>query len=478
MPYLEDEKKSYLTSRKAHWNDLHEASLGWFSKEYRTCLAGIYQNIIPSGAKVLELGCGDGRLLATLNPAYGVGIDFSEKIIESAKKNYPKLKFVCGDVYQLHKLVDANTFDYVIVSDLVNDLWDLQLFLEVLQGVCGSHTRVIFNYHSHAWSAPLAIVQKLKLARKTLKQNWLTKHDMENFLNVAGYEFLQNSEEILIPFKVPFLTKFFNCFLVKIWPFRYMALVNVMVARSITKNRLREATVSVIVPARNEFGHILELFRRIPDLGRGTEVIFVEGNSTDETYTLIEKTITANPHRNFRLIKQSGKGKGDAVRAGFEAANGDILMILDADITVPPEDLQRFYNLLIDGKAEFVNGVRLVYPMDDEAMRFLNLLGNKFFSWTFSWLLGQPIRDTLCGTKALWRSDYLRIAENRSYFGEFDPFGDFDLLFGAARLQLKILEIPIRYRARSYGETNISRWRHGWLLLRMVFFAARRIKFI
>jgi glycosyltransferase involved in cell wall biosynthesis len=213
-------------------------------------------------------------------------------------------------------------------------------------------------------------------------------------------------------------------------------------------------------------------------MGAGTELIFVEGGSTDDTYDVIEKAIKNNSHRGTKLSRQTGKGKGDAVRLGFNNASGDILMILDADLTVPPEDLPRFYEALFKGKAEFVNGVRLVYPMEKEAMRFFNLLGNKFFSLFFSWLLGQPIKDTLCGTKVLWKKDYERIAANRSYFGDFDPFGDFDLLFGAAKLNLKIIEIPIRYRERTYGTTNISRWRHGWLLLRMVFFALRRIKFI
>src|SRR5690606_666739 len=171
-------------------------------------------------------------------------------------------------------------------------------------------------------------------------------------------------------------------------------------------------------------------------------------------------------------------GKGDAVRLGFEKATGDVLMILDADLTVPPEDLPRFYDALVSGKGEFINGVRLVYPMEDEAMRFANLLGNKFFSYAFSWLLGQPIKDTLCGTKVLWKRDYERIAANRAYFGDFDPFGDFDLLLGAARQSMKIVDIPIRYRQRTYGTTNIQRWKHGLLLLRMVMFAARRIKFI
>jgi glycosyltransferase involved in cell wall biosynthesis len=184
------------------------------------------------------------------------------------------------------------------------------------------------------------------------------------------------------------------------------------------------------------------------------------------------------PEKNIKLFRQTGRGKGDAVRLGFKEASGDILMILDADMTVPPEDLNRFYNAIASGQGEFINGVRLVYPLENQAMRFINLIGNKFFSLAFSWLLGQPIKDTLCGTKVLHKSNYELIRSNRSYFGNFDPFGDFDLLFGAAKINLKIVEVPIRYRSRTYGDTNISRWRHSWLLIRMVFFAARRIKFI
>jgi glycosyltransferase involved in cell wall biosynthesis len=242
--------------------------------------------------------------------------------------------------------------------------------------------------------------------------------------------------------------------------------------------RAEEPRVSVIVPARNEAGNIRRILRETPEMGGGTELIFVEGHSTDDTAGEIERAIAETPGRRAVLLRQTGKGKGDAVRLGFAAAEGEILMILDADLTVPSETLPRFYEALRSGKGEFANGVRLVYPMEKEAMRFLNLVGNKFFSLAFSWLLGQPVKDTLCGTKALWRVDYEKIAKNRSCFGDFDPFGDFDLLFGAARLNLKIMEVPIRYRERSYGRTNISRWRHGWLLLRMVLFAVRRIKFV
>jgi glycosyltransferase involved in cell wall biosynthesis len=234
----------------------------------------------------------------------------------------------------------------------------------------------------------------------------------------------------------------------------------------------------VVVPARNEAGNIKAIFDRVPHLGAGTELIFVEGHSSDDTYQRIADEIARRPGINARLFRQLGKGKGDAVRLGFANATGDLLMILDADLTVPPEDLPRFYQAWYSGTAEFINGVRLVYPMEKEAMRFFNLVGNKFFGQAFTWLLGQSVKDTLCGTKVLSREHYEIIAANRAYFGEIDPFGDFDLLFGAARYSLKIVDVPIRYRERKYGETNIQRWQHGWLLFRMVALASRRIRFI
>jgi glycosyltransferase involved in cell wall biosynthesis len=271
-----------------------------------------------------------------------------------------------------------------------------------------------------------------------------------------------------------------NRWLVRFWPLYYLALTNFMIARRIPCGppSVPPPRVSVIVPARNEAGNVPAIFDRVPEMGGGTEIVFVEGHSSDETYATAEAAIATRPQRRAKLLRQTGRGKGDAVRLGFTAAGGDVLMILDADLTVAPEDLPRFYDALVSGKGEFVNGVRLVYPMQAEAMRFFNLLGNKCFSWAFSWLLGQPIKDTLCGTKALWRNDYHALVANRAYFGDFDPFGDFDLLLGAAKLNLKIVDLPIRYRERTYGTTNISRWRHGWMLLKMVVFAAVKIKFV
>jgi glycosyltransferase involved in cell wall biosynthesis len=321
----------------------------------------------------------------------------------------------------------------------------------------------------------------MKLATEKLYQNWLTVEDIRGMLRLADFEVIRHWEEIIWPLPTPVVSSLANRYLVRVWPFKLFALTNFIVARPnlCSKDEAKEMPlVSVIVPARNEEGNIPQIFTRTPEMGAGTELVLVEGHSTDNTYSAIKAAMSNHPGRRCQLLQQDGVGKGDAVRLGFSRAKGDILMILDSDMTVPPEDLPRFFKALVSGKADFVNGVRLVYPMEKKAMQYLNLVANKIFSIAFSWLLGQPIKDTLCGTKVLWKSEYEQIEANRSYFGDFDPFGDFDLLFGAARLNLKILDLPIRYRERTYGKTNIKRWSHGWLLLKMVVFAARRLKFV
>lgn len=435
--------------------------------------------------RVLEAGSGLGDLLAAVRPAYGLGLDFSPAMVAFAQERHPSLNFLAADV---HACEARETFHYIICADLVNDLWDVQKALENLRRFCSPSTRIVLNAYSRVWEIPRRIAEAIGLAKPLLPQNWLTAADIENLLYLSGFEVIRFSPEILCPFRIPLLSGFLNRFLVKLWPFSLFALANVIVARprpetaaavrpTDTPDR-KEPIVTVVVAARNEEGNVPQIFDRVPEMGGGTELIFVEGNSTDQTYAAIQREIERRPGARVRLFKQPGKGKGDAVREGFRQATGELLMILDADLTVAPEDLPRFYEAWRSGRAEFVNGVRLVYPMEELAMRFFNRVGNRFFSFAFTWLLSQNVKDTLCGTKVLSRSQYEVIAANRAYFGEIDPFGDFDLLFGAARYNLKIVDLPVRYGERTYGETNIQRWRHGVLLLRMVLLAARRLKFV
>jgi ubiquinone/menaquinone biosynthesis C-methylase UbiE len=465
----------YRDERIAYWNSYTRRSS---SNYYHRRLTEIYQFLIPPGQRVLELGCGEGDLIASLKPSTGIGVDFSPEMIARARNRHPELEFLLQDV---HELDLPGAFDYIIISDLVNELWDVEGVFERMARVSGPQTRIVMNTYSRLWEIPLALVRRIGLANPTIAQNWLTPQDLENMLYLSGFEMIRSWQEILFPLRVPGIDALCNKWLVKIAPFRAAALTNFLIARPSWQReiaRYRKPLVSVVVPARNEAGNVENIFRRVPEMGAGTELIFVEGHSTDDTYATIERTAANYPAKRVKIIRQTGRGKGDAVRTGFAAAEGEVLMILDADLTVPPEDLPRFYEVLRSGKGEFVNGVRLVYPMEAQAMRFFNLIGNKFFAVAFSWLLGQTIKDTLCGTKVLSRQNYELIARNRGYFGEFDPFGDFDLIFGAAKLNLKIVDVPIRYAERAYGETNIARWRHGWLLSRMVMFACTRIKFV
>lgn len=471
---------AYTRTRIERWDRVARSWDSGFTlgRLYHRRLHQIYRSMIPPGSRVLEVGCGSGDLLAAVEPSYGLGLDFSREALDCARRRHPHLEF---EELDAHELETRAGFDYVILSDLLNELWDVEAFFNRLRLACTPRTRVIANSYSRLWELPLKAAAALRLSRSTGQPNWLTVQDVENLLGLCGFEMLRTFSEFLMPLPVPFLATMCNRYLVKVRPFRWLALTNIMVARTLPENPPAETelSVSVIVPARNEAGNIGRLLDATPAMGTRTEIIFVEGNSTDDTYAVIEAELARRPRGSYQLLRQPGRGKGDAVRVGFAAASGDILMILDADATVAPEDLPRFYEAIRSGKGELINGVRLVYPMEGRAMNFFNLVGNTFFSWAFTWLLGQPVKDTLCGTKVLLRKDYeVLSAVVRENFGEFDPFGDFELLFGAAKLNLNIVDLPIRYRERTYGTTNIQRWKHGAMLLLMFLKGARLLKFV
>ncbi len=448
------------------------------SGSYYRNLVNFYRYVIPESQRVLEIGCGNGYLLDKVKPSFGVGIDLSEKMTALARERYPRLHFYQMDVEDLQL---TETFDYVIISDTLGYLEDIQLAFQQIKKVLTPETRVVINYHHFSWTPLLNLAEFLRLKMPQPLLNWLTKHDVKGLMEIEGYDMIRSGRRLLLPVYIPLLSWFINKYVAYLLFFNLFCLTGYMIARhpSPGKEKPEELSVSVVIPARNEKGNIEDAVKRIPDMGRHTEIIFVEGNSTDETPVEIERV--CREYGNLRDIKsftQTGRGKGDAVRLGFDKATGDILMILDADLTVPPEDLTKFYEAIASGKGEYVQGSRLVYPLEKQAMRFLNLMGNRFFSVMFTWLLGQRIKDTLCGTKVLKKKNYEKLIANRSYFGDFDPFGDFDLIFGASKLNLKMVEIPIRYQARQYGETNISRFKHGWLLIRMVVYAMNKIKFL
>jgi SAM-dependent methyltransferase len=464
---------TYNLNRRRQWDKVHakNSPLAF----YHTLLERKYRFLIPSGLRVLELGCGDGSLLAAVKPVLGVGIDFSAAAVARAKREHPELLIVRADA---HALPMQTQFDVIILSDLINDLWDVQRVFQILANYSHSRTRIILNSYSRLWQIPLDWAEKLGLKNRTLEQNWFTVEDIQNLYKLTDYEQIKHETEILLPVYIPVLSALANQILVRFWPFNLLALTNFLVARALKPARTRSnhPSVSIVIPARNEAGNIEKIFQGLPKLSDVTELIFVEGHSKDDTYQRIEQAISQHPQQKATLLKQKGIGKADAVWEGFAAAKNDILVILDADLSVDPQDLGRFLEAATTNKGEFINGSRLVYPMENQAMQFANLVGNKLFSLIFSWLLSQPIKDTLCGTKVLWREDYEQLRKIWP-FRKIDPFGDFDLLLGATKLNLKIIDIPIRYHQRTYGSTNISRWKHGWGLLRMTLAAARRIKF-
>jgi len=435
-----------------------------------------FRFLIPEGLSILELGCGTGDLLQALKPKRGVGVDFSPEMLKIARNRYPDLEFRLADIEQLESW--GETFDVLIVSDVVGHLMDIEETFRKIRIFCRPDTRVIISYYNFLWEPILKMGELLEMKMPQQYQNWLSSEDICNLLSLADFQVVKLEFRLLLPKRIPWVSDVINRYFASLPGLRKLCLSHYIVARPIKLKEGKEFSTTILIPCKNEKGNIEPAIKRIPAFGRSQEIIFVDGHSTDGTQEEIKRVINAYPEKDIKFMLQDGKGKGDAVRKGFAAANEDVLMILDADLTVPPEDLPKFYRALAEDHGEFINGCRLIYPMEKQAMRFLNLLGNKFFSLMFTWILNQKFKDTLCGTKVLFRKDYEKIQANRSYFGNFDPFGDFDLIFGAVKQNLKVVEVPIRYRDRTYGSTNISRFHHGWLLLKMTIFAYKKIKVV
>lgn len=468
--------KSYFTSLAPSWAR-YRSHRAYYWRQI-TSFVSFYIN---PGQSVLEIGCAAGDLIAGVPGAQKVGVDFCPELIAQARVAHPDVEF---HVMEAENLALDEKFDVILLSNLVGYLDDVEVVLDQVARLCHRQTRVIITSYNKMWEPLISFAELVGIKRKGPEQNWLSKDDVTNLLSLTGFETYRTNSCMLMPFNVPLLAPLFNRIVSHLPLMGYLSLNDYIFARPAPEDmqasdewRTRYS-VSVVIPARNESGNIRAAVERVPDMGCHTEIIFVEGNSTDDTWDEINRVAAEyQGRRDIKVARQDGRGKGDAVRKGYSIATGDILMILDADLTVPPEDLPKFYRAIATGRGEFINGVRLVYPMEKGSMRMLNTLGNHFFSSLFSWILETPIKDTLCGTKVMFRKDYLRLAEGRSFFGDFDPFGDFDLLFGAHKLNLRMVDLPIRYRERKYGTTNISRFRHGLLLLKMSAFAATKIRF-
>ncbi len=448
-------------------------------RHLRADVASTLRRVIPYDARVLEVGCGRGDTLAQLSNPVRHGLDVSPVAVERARADHPSLTITEGDALTFRS---DERYDAIVCDRMVHSTADIQMLLENLDAHLTPTGRIYLTCYNYLWEPAVRLSETLGLKHPTPENNWLSESDLANLFELADLEVVKFEDRMLMPAPVPVLAGLVNRFLAPLPVLRNLTVYRLYVLRRRARPQPRTTKapkVSVVVPARNEEGNVPNIIARTPVMGSETELIFVEGGSKDGTRAAIEREMAAyKGPLKISFYTQQGKGKGDAVRVGFAHATGDLLMILDADLTVPPEELPKFYDVMAQGKTDYVHGTRLVYPMEREAMRFLNKLGNIGFSKLFTFLLNQPLKDTLCGTKVVWARDWVRISDNRHYFGDFDPFGDFDMIFGAAKLNLKILEIPIRYRDRTYGETNISRFRHGWMLLQMSAVAATKLKFV
>ncbi|MBU1124488.1 MAG: glycosyltransferase [Candidatus Omnitrophica bacterium] len=463
---------------RAHYNsiaDAHEAFIR-IHAYYHRAVARYYQFCIPKGFSVLELGCSTGELLSSLEPSYGIGVDISEEMVMRAKKKYPHLNFICQDI---ETLTLEGKFDYIIISGTLACLEDIQQFLIRIQAFCHPQTRIIINYYNHLWESLLLLGEKLHLKIPETHHNWLSIDDIKNFLHISGYEVIRYDFDLLLPIYIPLVSTLLNKTIGKLPGINRLCLSQFAVARlDIPPGDPGNLIASVVITCRDEKGNIEELVQRTPSLGVHTEIIFVEGHSRDGTREEIERVITQYPQKDIKLLIQDGIGQGDALRKGFDHAKGDFILLLEADLTTPPEELCKFWDTYCRGRCEYANGTRLVYQMQKTSMPVINFIGNRFFGNLFTWLLGQRFTDTLCGLKAITRQGYERIRRERGFFGDFDPFGDFEIIFGAVKNNLKVADIPVQYFPRHYGITKTKPFRHGWLLLKMCAIAFRRFKLL
>src|SRR5579864_862750 len=431
------------------------------------------QFIVPPGKDVLDVRCDTGYMLASLRPALGIGVEISEAMVERASSQHPELQFVQCDPEDLD--LDQK-FDYILFNHIF-DTVDILRSLERIKKHCTSETRIVVINYNYAWTPILDFASKLGLRSQSVEPNWISENDVRGFLKLAGFRPVRIHRLMLCPKWIPGLSLLLNGLLARLPGLRAFCMMQIIVARLVAEpKRENDVAVSVVVPCRNEVGNVQQAVERIPVMGKHTEILFCDDRSTDGTAAEVRRMMALYPDKDIRLIEGPGMCKAENVWTGFRAAKGDILVILDADLTVMPEELPMFVRALLNSRGEFVNGSRLVYPVPQFAMKFANTIGNKLFGRVFSFLLDQRIKDTLCGTKVLWRKDWLRMETNVGMWGVKDLWGDYELLFGASKLHLEIVEVPVHYQERMHGVTKMTKvFSNGLRMLRICWHAWFRL---
>ncbi|PKN00396.1 MAG: glycosyl transferase [Elusimicrobia bacterium HGW-Elusimicrobia-2] len=435
---------------------------------YHKNIEHLIKQAVPEGSRVLDIKCDRGDLLASLAPSRGVGIDRRPESIEGAKSKYPNscLEFMCLDI-ETEKFLEGRVFDYIILNDALGEIADIQLLLRKIHRYCERGTRLIVIQYNPLWERILKMAEKLNLKMPEKIDNWLSIDDLENFFTITRFQFIKRDFRLLFPLYFPIFSFLANRYLAKLPVVRRLNLIQMIVARPwVQSDDLTGQSVSVVITCRDEKENIEPLVQRIPMLGSHTEIIFVEGHSADATRGEIKRIISKYPEKDIRLLIQDRVGQKDAIIKGFDLAKGDFIILLEADLTTPPEEISKLWDAYRIGSGEYINGTRLVYSMAKGSMPYINLMGNRVFGNIFTGILSQRFTDVLCGLKAVSKKDYLKIKRSMPLWGDFDPFGDFDIIFGAVINNLKVVEVPVKYYPRKYGETKTRPFKHGWLLFR------------
>ncbi len=484
MPVVvhEDLIAAKLDAVRSFYDRLGDGRERWIarSRYYYDALARLLQTLGPPGRRVLEIGCGNGDLLAAVRPAVGVGVDLSQAMSDLAGRKHPGLELHRQAAEALHLPANESAgFDHVVTVNAVGELADVLAAFKRLRPLVRPHTRLVVVYYNHLWEPLTGPAARLGLKLDDPTQNWLAPDDLRAFLELAGFEVVKRGVRMPCPKYVPGVAELANHVLAHVPLLHRLGFIRFLVARPVMPLPRPPASYrcSVVVPCKNEEGNVPAIVPRVPEMGAGTEIVFVDDRSDDATAARVRDAIAAHPERRIRLVDGPGEGKGAAVRAGMAVATGDVLMILDADMTVMPEDLPAFFEAVTENRGELVMGTRLVYPLVGQAMRTANVLGNRAFALAFSFLLEQRITDTLCGTKVVMRHHYDALLATRVLFGDVDRWGDYDWIFGAARNNLRIVELPVHYVERVAGETKMRRrLRNALVMLRMCGVALRRLK--
>lgn len=465
-----------------HLGSLAEKRGSWIesNRYFYSLLRRVLQFLTEPEKRVLSVRCSTGAFLTAMRPKLGKGIDISSEIIEVAKHHHPEFDYGIAfpDTEQFLECFErGEKFDYILFND-IDDTVDVQRALQNLKPLCLRHTRLLIITYNHLWEPLVTLAESLGMKVPRIEQNWLSGADVRNLLALSGYEVLGSRRIVLCPKYIPLLSSFLNDFCARLPGLNRLCMTEVHVARLIPEKIDREGlTISVIIPSKDEQGNVESAVRRIPPLGGRTEIIFCDDQSTDGTADEVMRMQQLHPECDIRLEQGPGICKAKNVWTGFDAASGDILIILDADLTTMPEELPYFVDAIASGLAEFVNGSRLVYPVPRGAMKGANMLGNQFFSLAFSYLLNQRVKDTLCGTKVLWRSDWERVKPLLGGWGIEDRWGDYELLFGASKLNLRIVDLPVHYQERIYGRTKMTKvFQNGLVMLKMCWHGFLKLK--